>query len=165
MSVPPVPPLKSSQRLSAPFRPIATVRAVEEFAEPGLLPSGPSMRRATRATISTAEQPRLVQGAVRQAAAERIEQPIIERGRPRVGPSSPLRRQDSTRSPPGTRTPAEVVCSKLVATRIATLGGRPARNGGRLDWRPRPGGRLEALPLQQHCRCVPAPLYFQLNIK
>lgn len=107
MSVPPTPPLKSSQRLSAPTRGVATVRAVEEFAEPGLF-SGPSMRRATRPIVPSDDPRRLVQGAVQQAAAEGTDRPILDRGRPRIGVPSIPRRQDSTRSPPGTRTPVDI---------------------------------------------------------
>ena len=104
MSVPPTPPLKSSQRLSAPVKTVATVRAVEEFAEPVLI-SRSSMRRGPGPRIDSEDPRRLVQDAVRGAATEGSGSPIIDRGRPRIDIP---RRQDSTRSPPGTRTPIEI---------------------------------------------------------
>ena len=104
MSVPPTPPLKSSQRTSGPVRPVTTVRAVEEFAEPALT-ARPSMRRSLRSHAPNEDPRRLVQGAVRQAASDTVDERIIDRGRPRVDIP---RRQDSTRSPPGTRTPVEI---------------------------------------------------------
>ncbi|KIW01322.1 uncharacterized protein PV09_07097 [Verruconis gallopava] len=108
-SVPPIPPLKSSQRLSLPanLSKAPSVRIVDN-PDGSLSFSEPSPRRLGRSQNSDDDPRRIAQNAVRQAAGGSGDRPILDRGRPKIGPPETPQRQDSARSPPGTRTPFEL---------------------------------------------------------
>lgn len=116
-SIPPTPPLKSIQRPSGTQRlaSTATIRAVTDPTDPVFL-SGPSMRTSSRPSHPPAELNWPIQDTPYSPALDTAttlgradttgsNRPILDRGRPKIGPPplsphhSPPQRHDSTRSP------------------------------------------------------------------